>query len=178
MYGLEYLMEPLMGMLGIVCIVLICIKVSNNVWEKRPYKDEFNRPTKNCFISERKKQFGIFSNSATNNSSMSYYTFIDKDEISFKFWDYDKYQLKNVYTEPIYFNFKCLASSGKTFETTATMYGEEAEVIIDEVKDVKTFLKLLQDNKSLRIIIKNGLTEYKFTLKRGNFNKIFKTINR
>ena len=58
------------------------------------------------------------------------------------------------------------------------MYGEEAEVIIDEVKDVKTFLKLLQDNKSLRIIIKNGLTEYKFTLKRGNFNKIFKTINR
>ncbi len=165
--------DALILLLIIVGIILLAIRKANKIWEKRPYTDDFNRPTKNFFISQKKKQTGFFSNSATSGSLMSYYTFIDKDEISFKFWDYDKFQLKNAYSEHEYYDFKCLASSGERFEATAALYSNSAELVIDDTEEVSKFIKFFQRNKSIRVILSNGLRQYNFTMKRGNFNKIF-----
>lgn len=149
----------------------------NNIWEKRAYTDDFGKPTKKYYVSQKQKQTGYFSDSATSNSSMSYYAFIDKDEISFKFWDYEKYQLKNAHSECDHYKFKCLASSGERFEATAIMYGNTDELVIDEQDKVTEFIKMFQKNKSVEIIINRsyGIKEYRFTMQRGNFNKLFTT---
>lgn len=162
----------------IVGLILIVKAKVNNIWEKRAYTDEFNRPTKNYFVSQKKKQIGFFSNSATSNSVMSYYTFIDKDEISFKFWDYEKYQLKNAYSEHQYYDFRCLASSGDRFEATAVMYGKTSQLVIDDNKEIAEFLKFFERNKFIDVIVSSGLVEYRFKMKRGNFNKVFNSTTK
>lgn len=170
--GNEFIDLPIF-ILIIIGIIFIVSKKVNNIWERRAYTDDFGRATKNFFVSQKKKQSGFFSNSATSFSSMDYYTFIDKDEISFRFWDYGNYQLKNAYSEHEYYDFKCLAPSGERFEATAVMYGGTSELVIDDKKEVADFIKFFQSNKSIRVIVSRGLREYKFTMKKGNFDKVF-----
>ncbi len=157
----------------LIGIIFIVSKKVNNIWERRAYTDDFGRPTKEFYVGQKKKQVGLFSNSATSGSSMDYCAFIDKDEISFRFWDYGNYQLKNAYSEHEYYDFKCLAPSGERFEATAVMYGGTSELVIDDKNEVADFLKFFQSNKSIRVIVSCGLREYKFTMKKGNFDKVF-----
>ena len=173
--GITFIDLPLLIIIIIGIIKLVCA-YTNKIWEIRHYIDKFNRPTKECYVSQIKKRLGTFSNSATSNSIMSYITFLEKDGVSFKFWDYERYPLNNTYSEPIDFDFHCIASSGKTLSATAVMYGETSQVMLDDEYVVDEFIELLQTNKSLRIIISSGLSEYRFTLKRGNFNKVFKSL--
>ena len=49
------------------------------IWEKRAYVDEFDLPTDEYYISNKEPIVGKFSNSATTDSPLCVYIYVDDD---------------------------------------------------------------------------------------------------
>lgn len=168
-------LSPLLGIVGIVIIALIVVKVKNNVWQTRRYQDDFGNFTKNFYIALKKNGYGHFSNSATSGSLMEFCALIDKGEVTFRFWDYCEYPLKNTYSDRKTLDFKCQTNNGVQLDTVVTVDGYSGDFELD-VEDSEKFIEMLKNSKKLKCIMEGGNLRYVFEVKNGNFKKLYNKL--
>ncbi len=115
--------------------------LSFSKWEKRYYIDEFNNPTSNAFIAPSETLSGVFSNSATTNSTLSAYVRVDDENCQIMLWEYGSYLVK-AYTTTNY-NVTILLRDGTKKYFTGTMYKNGMTIKFNNYNSIITLLKTI-----------------------------------
>ena len=156
----------------IICgVILLIIHKYKNIWLKDYYVDDFGRKTEDSYISLKKRLGGTYINSSGQYGSMEYTVTIDESSVTFNIWDYGRYQVNNDTSNVVNLDIKCLGNTtNEVLYSTLRVYSYSSNLNLVEDKD--KFIELLKNNKSVKIIIKNGVEEYDFNLRQGNLLKI------
>lgn len=148
---------------------------SNNIWGIKYYVDEFNKPTNNRYITNVKLFNGVFSNSATTNSSLSAKLIIDPNGLYIMLWEYGNHQVKG-YTA-IGYKIILQGTDGKKTNITGLMKKNSDRITVD-ISEWETFVGLIISNEKINVYIEEKSdygysSTYLFEIKQDNFNKVF-----
>ena len=141
-------------------------------WEKDFYVDDFNEPTDEWFI--RRSFTGKFSNSATTDSRLSGYVFIDAKDISIFLYEYNSHQVKNIYSRTKDYAISVRLADGTTKEFSGCIYSEGDRIMVNEsqVSSLKALLKNGGDMKFYVYEKDNSVTNYLFEISTDNLNDV------
>lgn len=140
-------------------------------WTKEYYVDEFNEPTDEWYISS--SFLGTFSNSATNNSALSGYVLVDAENVAFILYEYNRNQVKNVYSHAE--SYTIVARSDKGEQTFNGYIYSEGDRIVVEQNSVGQMKNLLKTGGEIKFYIyetDNSVTNYLFKLQSSNLNDL------
>lgn len=100
-------------------------------WEIEYFVDEFNRPTKDGYITEKGSFEGVFSNSATNNSKLKGYFIIDNHKnIGIALFEYGNHRVKNASKNEELYSITFLDKDGKKNSSVAHLRGNGGDTLI------------------------------------------------
>lgn len=142
--------------------------VDTGLWEKRAYVDEFDLPTDEYYISNKEPIVGKFSNSATTDSELLTYIYIDKGQnyndisVQFKLIEYGEYIVKNSFSKSISYDVAMMDTAGEKYYFTASM-SSGSDKLIFSVKDAKTIVQLLCADGTVRFVFtetNNAINKY------------------
>ncbi len=168
----------LIGGIGFLVVRFICFKIKDakEVWEKQAYKNAFGERTTDYCIVQKYKGHGFYSNNVERVEDLGYYTFFDANSVSFRFFEHMNDELENTESKESLFKMYCVASSGEHFETILGMPAYSSDVEIKDEGQAIEFINLFKNNESLKIIIRSGVWEFKFTMKRANFVELYDSL--
>lgn len=133
------------------------------IWKNGVFLDVFGDPTdEGCVFSETIK--GSFSNSATNNSSLSVRIYSTENEFMFYLYEYDKLQVRD--------SFHSIEANIKHGEKKETLYPyfRDDSLIFSGNGYEKIFASLCAGNDIQFVIIEQGGTStYNFTVEASNY---------
>lgn len=89
---------------------LIPVPTGTGAWQLKSYKDEFGEEGSNKYLVLTGR--GVFSNSATTNSNMTAFLFIDNDSFSFKLVEYNSSVVKSDDS----YSFRIKDSTGEVYD--------------------------------------------------------------
>lgn len=141
-------------------------------WQKAFYVDEFNNPTNKAYIYNKNSFNGTFSNSATNNSSLSAQILIDSDYVSIVLYEYSNMRVKGITTTN--YDITILDDNGVKHYTTGTMYEND-----DRIRLLDTnLINLIKSNERIQIhLVENAKygypSSYLFSVTRENFTSVY-----
>lgn len=146
------------------------------IWEKRAYVDEFDLPTDEYYISNKEPIVGKFSNSATTDSPLCVYIYVDDDasDVSIRLIEYGSNIVKNPYSDGRDYDVAMMDTFGEKYYFDGTMYSGYDQIFFTE-KDSNTIIDALCENGTVRFAITeadNAITKYNFTIEdtTGFFN--------
>lgn len=140
-------------------------------WTKEYYVDDFNEPTDEWYISS--SFLGTFSNSATNNSALSGYVLVDAENVAFILYEYNRNQVKNVYSHAEAYTI--VARSDKGEQTFNGCIYSEGDRIVVEKNSVEKMKDLLKNGGEIKFYIyetDNSVTNYLFKLQSSNLKDL------
>lgn len=120
---------------------------SNDVWQINYYVDEFNNPTNDAYITNKKAFSGTFSNSATTNSKLDARILIDKNGISIKLYEYGTLEVKAYSTET--YNIIFLEENGNKHNSIGIMYENGDRIKLTD----NLLMTLINSNKTIKVHI-------------------------
>jgi len=150
-------------------------------WKIAYYYDEFNQPTKDAYVTNTEYCSGTFSNSATTNSALSAMFIVDKENISIMLFEYERYQVKNAYSQwSEFYNITMKTPDGKKTKLEAEMFsGDDRMYICDWDNYKEDLLKALKSGGSVSFYIEeadSGMSTYLFSVNSSNFAELYKKI--
>lgn len=142
------------------------------------YVDRFGDSTNDTYISQREKQSGTFSNSATTNSRMSWYIIISGSEVSFVIFEYDDNQLRGSSEFPDKYSIFVKDDKEQTHVFTGENRSDRISLKENHIQDFK---KLLSISGQLKIVIRENTSytasEYNLgILECGNYDDLLQEI--
>lgn len=155
----------------------ICSRCNENLtsWEVGEYVDEFKIPTGEKYMLV--DSTGVFSNSATTNSTLNACLQIDADNIGIMLWEYGRNLVKGTFDYEDY-SITILDENDTKHYFTGTIYKSGTRVYF-KASDRATVLNLLRNNDSLKIYLKStkySISTYLFTIDTRGFSSIYNTI--
>lgn len=141
-------------------------------WEKDFYVDDFNEPTDEWFI--RRSFTGKFSNSATTDSRLSGYVFIDAKDISIFLFEYNTHQVKNIYSRTKEYAISVRLADGTTKEFSGCIYSEGDRIVVNE-SQVSLLKNLLINGGDMKFYVydkENSVTNYLFEISSDNLKDL------
>lgn len=141
-------------------------------WTKDFYVDDFNEPTDEWFISS--SFTGTFSNSATNNSNLSGYILIDQTYVSFILYEYNRNQVKNIYSHEEEYTIVTRDVNGNEQQFTGYIYSEGDRVIVSDAQ-TSAMKELLKNGEKIKFYIyetDNSVTNYLFQTESTNLSSL------
>ncbi len=144
-------------------------------WILDYYVDEFNNPTSVSYIRRKSDCTGVFSNSATTNSTLDARILIDSQGIAIKLFEYGYNEVK-AYTSTDY-TITVLDSNDQKHIIYGTIYKNGDRIHLNDW----TLIQLLIDNEEISIHIKENSkygvnSTYLFTVNRSNFTEIYNQL--
>ncbi len=140
-------------------------------WTKDYYVDDFDEPTDEWFIST--SFAGTFSNSATNDSNLSGYVLVDAENVAFILYEYNRNQVKNVYSSAKEYTLVARSDAGEqTFK--GYVYSEGDRVVVEE-NSVGAMKELLKNGGEIKFYVyetENSVTNYLFKVQSGNLKDL------
>ncbi len=147
------------------------------MWDISQYVDEFNRPTSSRYIKNKNWIKGIFSNSATNNSSLNVKILVDKNDISIMLYEYDDHQVKSYGSYSVEYLINVLDALGNKHTMIGKMYSDR---IIIQAEYIDELLSILAEGGeiSFSIVERNyKINNYLFTIMNAsNFDAAYKKL--
>lgn len=137
--------------------------LSDSVWEKKYYVDEFDQPTDNYYICTVLD--GTFSNSATTNDYMNAVLFIDDNGLKIRLVEYGSKYVKGYRSDGELYIATVLMPSGEKVKMRCNLaYGSDRLKFKD--KDNETLLEALKEEKDIKVRIDeyDGISSYLFTI--------------
>lgn len=141
-------------------------------WSKNFYVDDFDEPTDEWYIS--RSFAGTFSNSATSDSRLTGYIFIDAEDICIFLYEYNSHQVKNVYSRSKDYSISVRLSDGTTKEFSGSIYSEGDRIVVDE-SDTAELKNLLINGGEMKFYVyeeENSVTNYLFEVSSDNLKDI------
>ncbi len=145
------------------------------IWEKRFFVDEFDLPTDEYYISNKEPIVGKFSNSATTDSPLYVYIFVeDVSYVSIRLIEYGSNIVKNSYSDSRDYDVAMMDTFGERYYFDGTMYSGYDQIFFTE-EESDTIIDALCENGTVRFAITetdNATTKYNFTIEdtTGFFN--------
>ena len=139
-------------------------------WEKRYYVDEFDEPTDEWYIYCSFS--GTFSNSATNDSRLSGNILIDSTDISIMLYEYNRNQVKNVYSRDKSYTIVVRSAGGDKATFKGTIYSKGDRIFINSSQEasMKNWLKKSGTLKFYIYETDNSVTNYLFEVESDNLS--------
>ncbi len=141
-------------------------------WEKSFYVDEFDEPTDEWFVSTSFS--GTFSNSATNDSALTGYVLIDAENVSFLLYEYNRNQVKNIYSRDKAYTIMAKLEDGSQAEYKGSVWSEGDRVVVSNA-DKPRILELLKNSGKIKFYIyetENSVTNYLFSVESNNLKDL------
>ena len=147
------------------------------VWKMNYYLDKFNQDTGKRYIIGDFS--GVFSNSATDDSSLRVEMYVDAENISICLYEYDQLLVKNgsAHFEDVY-DISMQKADSTTIEMTGTMLCGGDRIFIDESYE-SLVMDALHNSSALTFFIADSertVTNYLFTLYTGDFTEQFTAL--
>lgn len=150
------------------------IEIDTGIWEKRAYVDEFDLPTDEYYISNREPIIGKFSNSATTDSLLNVWVYVDEGSsstVSVKLIEYGSNIVKNSYSQDKLYEVIMMDPSGNKYSFVAYMPSGQDLLRFDYEESVfggnQTVLDALCSDGTVRFAISewdNKTTKYVFSI--------------
>lgn len=116
------------------------------IWEKRAYVDEFDMPTDEYYVSNAEPIVGKFSNSATTDSELHVYLYINKGQMSIKLIEYGSHVVKNAYSTPLKYHISLMNSDGELYNFDGYMQSGSDRINISTYECIDpNFTNTLED---------------------------------
>lgn len=144
-------------------------------WELGEYNDEFGQPSGKKYIVT--EAYGVFSNSATTNSTLYAAVQIDKENIGIMLWEYGNHLVKGTFDYENY-SITILDENGTKHYFTGTIYKGNTRVYF-KYSDRDAVINLLQTNDTLKIYLKSSkysISTYLFTIETKGFSEMYKKL--
>lgn len=123
------------------------------IWERRAYMDEFDLPMDQYYVSNAEPIVGKFSNSATTNSQMYAWLYVDYDDIvKIKLVEYSSTVVRNDYPENIVYNTVIMDANGEKFYISGYM-PSGSDTIIYEYEYSNIIVETLNSDGIVRFSI-------------------------
>ena len=138
-------------------------------WDSGVYKDEFGNPTSKKYISTTCYD-GVFSNSATTNSTLYAVVQIDNSDIAIMLWEYGSHLVKGTFDSENY-AITILDENGTKHYFTGTIYKSGTRIYFKEA-DKSKIITLLSQNDEVSIYLestKYSISKYLFTISTAGF---------
>lgn len=154
-----------------------CSRCGKNLssWELGEYNDEFGQPSGEKYIIT--KAYGVFSNSATTNSTLYAALQIDKEDIGIMLWEYGNHLVKGTFDYENY-SITILDENGTKHYFTGTIYKSNTRVYF-KYNDRTAVINLLQSNDTLKIYLKStkySISTYLFEIDTKGFSSAYNSI--
>ena len=137
------------------------------IWEKRAYVDEFDLPTDEYYISNKEPIVGKFSNSATTDSPLYVYIYVnDASYVSIRLIEYGSNIVKNPYSDGRDYDVAMMDTFGERYYFNGTMSGGQDRIFFSQ-KVSATIIEALRYDGIVRFVITekdSPLTEYSFSI--------------
>lgn len=142
------------------------------IWEKRAYVDEFDLPTDEYYISNAEPIVGKFSNSATTDSELLTYIYIDKGvnyndiSLSFKLIEYGNNVVKNAYSRSLEYDVAMMDGDEEKYYFSAFMPSGKDQIYVD-AEECMTVLTALCGPGTIRFVFtekENPTSKYSFII--------------
>lgn len=142
-----------------------------SMWERRAFLDEFNMPTNNYYISNSTPIKGTFSNSATTNSDLSVYLYIEPNnaDVSIRLIEYGSSVVKNPYSKNKPYEVTVMDTVGERHYLSGTLYSGGDSIRFDEDKSGE-IISILSKSGTVRFAITDSnspSTKYVFSFENG-----------
>ena len=152
----------------------ICSRCNENLssWEIGEYVDEFDMPTGKKYMGI--ESIGVFSNSATTDSTLKAFLQIDSNNIGIMLWEYGRNIVKGIYDSEDY-SITILDENNTKHYFTGTIYKGGTRVYFKD-SDRNAVLNLLRNNNELKIYLKTSkytTSTYLFTIDTKGFSSIY-----
>ena len=148
------------------------VTTDTGIWEKRAYVDEFDLPTDEYYISNAKPIVGKFSNSATTDSELLTYIYIDKGvnyndiSLSFKLIEYGNNVVKNAYSRSLEYDVAMMDGDEEKYYFSAFMPSGKDQIYVD-AEECMTVLTALCGPGTIRFVFtekENPTSKYSFII--------------
>ena len=144
-------------------------------WKLGEYKDEFGQPSgKKYIITEA---YGVFSNSATTNSTLYAALQIDNEDIGIMLWEYGSYLVKGTFDYENY-SITILDENGTKHYFTGTITKSGTRVYF-KYNDRNAIINLLETNDTIKIYLKSSkysISTYLFEVDTKGFSEMYKKL--
>lgn len=147
-------------------------QLADNIWRLSYYVDEFGLPGSTAYLQNRDYFVGTFNNSATSKSELKVRILVDKQEISFKLYEYGSSLVKNSSNRNLE-NYKIIMLDSQKNKRTfdGLMYTNGDRVKLYWIADNAKVLNALMENGSVSFYIEKKdrpTTNYTFTIPSDN----------
>lgn len=147
-------------------------------WELHYYTDSFRQPTSEAFVMVLCD--GVFSNSATSNSTLSASVVLDKETMSFVLFEYGNHKVKNPSSKnSIFYRITMRWENGDDIAMMGVMGANGDRIYVDE-KSRDVIVKALSGSGNVSFYIAQDdrkTTNYLFSVETANFVDIYQNLN-
>lgn len=105
--------------------------VDTGIWERRAYVDEFDLPTDEYYISNKEPIVGKFSNSATTDSELLVWLYLDAGLFRIKLLEYGDHVVKNSYSNTKTYSVAFMAPDESKYYWKGYMFSGSDTIAID-----------------------------------------------
>ena len=105
--------------------------IDTGMWERRAYVDEFDLPTDEYYISNKKPIVGKFSNSATTDSKLLVWLYLDSGLFGIKLIEYGDHVVKNSYSTMKTYSVSFMAPNKNKYQWKGYMSSGSDTIVID-----------------------------------------------
>lgn len=134
-------------------------KENNSLFDIFYFVDDFGDPTDVGYISQKAFLKGIFSNSATTNSTINWELILAKDEAAIVIYKYGSTRLTGSYGFPDAYDVLIKGSDGKVYQLYCKNYTDRISV---EPNVLKSFTDIFLAGGDVKIAITDN-SEYSYT---------------
>ena len=156
--------------------VNISVPTGTGSWELKAYSDSFGDDTDSKYLVLMGN--GVFSNSATMNSSLKALLFIDGDSFSFRLFEYDHSPVKD--DDAVYYT-QIKDSEGVVHDFNLWNSGQSGQIgpVRNLQEDYKELVNILNKGGEITVIMHYnyyGESDYRFKMNVDGFNKAIKFL--
>lgn len=139
-------------------------------WLVRNYVDDFGNPTKQKYITEAESLYGVFSNSATQDSKLRIHLLISSaTEMDVMLYEYDGRNPVKAYSHDKY-DILVQTKGGDKIKLSGKMWPNSDRIQIDKSSSKKLHAIFMQGGKvDFRIKKANALDSYSFMLQNADW---------
>ena len=154
-------------------LIILSFSFLNANWESKYFVDEFGDLTNNAYITST--QYGVFSNSATTNSTLKVKFLIEKDEVAIQLYEYGGTSPVKTSGSSKEYRIK-IKVNDEVYETYGHHLGNRLSLGNWRNREEKSLelIKTILNNETIKFKIYGTYSdEYSFDLKSDNFAEVY-----
>lgn len=144
-------------------------------WKIEYYKDEFDTPTDDWYITNKKYIEGTFSNIATTDSRLYVKLYVNEDIFAIQLLEHGSHMVKNSFSKDELYEIMVKWEDGTKSKFYEYMPSGEDRIIFQSPDDYYITQKLRTNSEIAFYITESNrtTTNYSFTVKSDNFNEVY-----